>query len=149
MSSYVYCRRLIKQLRHKKSEDALVLLQEYLEIGSGQNKSSVESIEYTRRIRREINITKIILAKKKIKRNKHQKQSMIQADMKRIEASKQRSYDKKTRKNRPRHKRKPVDDWKQNQRYLRAMKPKKLSMVQRIVRPPKKSKKSKKSKKGM
>ena len=144
MSSYVYCQRLIKQLRHKKSEDALVLLQEYLEIGSGQNKSSVESIEYTRRIRREINNYK-----KKIKRNKHQKQSMIQADMKRIEASKQRSYDKKTRKNRPRHKRKPVDDWKQNQRYLRAMKSKKLSMVQRIVRPPKKSKKSKKSKKGM
>ena len=144
MTSNVYCQRLIKQLRHKKSENALVLLQEYLEIGSGQNKSSVESIEYTRRIRREINNYK-----KKIKRNKHQKQSMIQADRKRIEASKQRSYDKKTRKNRPRHKRKPVDDWKQNQHYLRAMKPKKLSMVQRIVRPPKKSKKSKKSKKGM
>ena len=55
MTSNVYCQRLIKQLRHKKSENALVLLQEYLEIGSGHNKSSVESIEYTRRIRREIN----------------------------------------------------------------------------------------------
>lgn len=159
------CKKVFKQSRAMKPRDALVFLQECVEIGSGHNKSSAESIEYTTRMRREINIIKKLLATKKIKSKKHQKQAikeLIQsvADRKMLEASKLCSYSQKIRKNRPRLKQKPVDLWKQHQNYLRSQKPKKLNMVQRIVGQPKKStppksrKKSllgrpKKSKKGM
>ena len=144
-------RLLIKKSRAKNPEDALVFLEEHIEIGSGKNKSSSESIKFTRCVRREINIIKKILAKKKIKppgfaknqsvrwHQKHHKHHQSVADRKKKEAAKVHSHAKKNRGNRPRLKQKPYDLWKQCQRNSRAGKPKKLNMVQRIVGPPKKS----------
>ena len=54
---------VIKQSRDMKPEDAGVFLHKILKIG--QNKSSAESIKFTRRVRHEINTKKKLLVKKK------------------------------------------------------------------------------------
>lgn len=88
-------RVLIKKSRNKKPEDALVFLQKYLDIGSGTNKSSSESIKFARCVRREINIVKKIIAEKKKKKNKRQKHKQSGVYRKKKEAAKMESYKKK------------------------------------------------------
>ena len=60
---------VIKQSRDMKPEDARVFLHEILK--NGQNKSSAESIKFTRRVRHEINTKKKLIVKKKKSKKAH------------------------------------------------------------------------------
>lgn len=105
--------------RNMKPTDALEFLQEKLKIRLG-HKSSPESIEYTRRLRQEINIIKSCGSSEAKKSERKKKEEL-----------KIRSYKKKKR---------PKQDpynWKQRQRQGRANRtknPKKTSMVEHILK---------------
>lgn len=66
----------MKQARVMKPEDALAFLHPFLKIG--QNKSSAESIKFTRRVRHEINTKKkMLVKKKKSKKSKKAQHSLL------------------------------------------------------------------------